>query len=317
MYSANNPMNMRSWRNKCCRLASFFALCAAGTLTSVDSLNAQTQPPIADAMKTLGQNSQAFEKFIPGFVREISPENRQQLAAITIAWNEEQVFGARILADYEKQLKTGGQAIVRRGRDINYLEKLVAIVQPHMQQSKRYKNIRLGVVQTDKPDAFSVPGGTLLFTSGLIETAGSEAALVGVIAHELSHLDRGHQLLPLKQNKMLTKSVDWTKMMNAFAIAKPFHPEFEREADSDSFAWSVASGYDPRELAHLLESWDKQQNTHTPWLDVIPTFVRSHPDAGQRALTLLKQFDTSPPNHELYVGQQNLARRIPRDEQRF
>ncbi len=38
-----------------------------------------------------------------------------------------------------------------------------------------------------------------------METVGSEAALVGVIAHELSHLDREHLLLPLKQAKMMNQ----------------------------------------------------------------------------------------------------------------
>ena len=38
------------------------------------------------------------------------------------------------------------------------------------------------------------PGGTLIFFRGILDFAGSEAALVGVIGHELSHLDHGHQL---------------------------------------------------------------------------------------------------------------------------
>lgn len=293
------------------------ALCLVGSLQCVALAWGQAPPPMAEAMQRLSQGSQAFEQFVPGFVREISPENRRQLDAIKIDWKEEQKFGARILADYEQQLKASGKALVRKGADIDYLEKLVTLMKSHMRQSKRYPTIRLGIVPTDKPDAFSIPGGTLLFTSGLLETSGSEAALIGVIAHELSHLDRGHQLLPLKQQMLFARTKDWAKLMNAFAIAKPFHPEFEREADADALEWSMAAGYDPRELAHLLESWDQQQNNNTPWLDVIPTFVRSHPDAGSRAMTLLQKFAAVAQKNELYVGQQNLARRIPRDEQRF
>ncbi len=97
---------------------------------------------------------------------------------------------------------------------------------------------------------------------------------------------------------------------------KPFHPEFEREADEDAFQWTVAAGYDPRELAHLLQSWDQQQNATSPWDDVIPSFVRSHPDAGRRAASVLKSYDQLANRDQLYVGQENLKRRIPRDKQR-
>ncbi len=293
------------------------------------TLHAQPPPSIAEAMLGLsnGNGASELEVFIPGFIKEISPENRRLLEAIEISWSEEQTFGSRILANYEKQLKSAGTPlvrplivrplIVRHGPDVEYLKKLTDVIQPQMQQAKRYQNLRIGIVTSEKPDALSIPGGNLLFTSGLLATAESEAALIGVIGHELSHLDRGHLLLPLKQNKLLARPQNLNAMMNAFAVVKPFHPEFESEADADAFAWSIAAGYDPRELAHLLDNWDKRQNTQTPWLDAIPSFVKSHPDAGKRALALLSRFDALPQQPPLYIGRENLQRRLPRDVKRF
>ena len=191
------------------------------------------------------------------------------------------------------------------------------MIHPHMSQAARYPQIRVGIVASDQPDAYSIPGGDLLFTRGLLDTAGSEAALVGGIAHELSHLDRGHQLLPLQQAQLNSPATDWRRMMSTMAVMKPFHPEFEREADDDAFKWMVAAGYDPRELAHLLESWDRRQNTQAPWIEVIPSFVRSHPDAGHRAEAILSSYDALGGAPELYVGQENWQRKIPRDKQRF
>ena len=60
----------------------------------------------------------------------------------------------------------------------------------------------MAIIPLDAADAFSVPGGDLLFSQGLLETAGNEAALMGVVCHELAHLDRGHQLLELRRAKL-------------------------------------------------------------------------------------------------------------------
>ncbi len=265
-------------------------------------------------MKTFSQRA---EQFMPRFMGEISPEERVKLAHIDVDPRDEQRLGAQVLDNYESQLRAQKKSILWRRGDVDYLKQLVAAIQPHITHAARYPQIRVGIVATDQPDAYSIPGGTLLFTSGLLDTAGSEAALVGVIAHELSHLDRGHQLLPLKQSKLTAQATDWRQMLSMLSVMKPVHPEFEREADEDAFQWMVAAGYDPRELAHLLESWGRQQKAQAPWIDVIPSFVRSHPDASHRAESILKQFDALVVGSDLYVGIENWKRRIPRDKQRF
>lgn len=278
------------------------------------AIHAQAPPEIFEAMKSFSQRA---EKFIPGFMAELPPEERAKLAQIDVDLRDEQRLGAQVLDNYETQLRKYKKSIQWRGRDVDYLKQLVAVIQPLMKHVTRYPQIRVGMVVTDQPDAYSVPGGTLLFTTGLLDTVGSEAALIGVTAHELSHLDRGHQLLPLKQSKLTAQVTDWRQLMRTMSVMKPFHPEFEREADNDAFQWMVEAGYDPRELAHLLESWDQHQNVQAPWIDIIPSFVRSHPDAGRRAESLLRQLDALGGGDDLYVGVENWERRIPRDKKRF
>ncbi len=278
------------------------------------SVHAQPPPEIFEAMKTFSQRA---EKFMPSFMGELPAEERAKLAQIEVDLRDEQRLGTQVLENYESQLRAQKKSIQWRGRDVEYLKQLVAVIQPLMKHATRYAQIRVGIVVTDQPDAYSVPGGTLLFTTGLLDTAGSEAALVGVTAHELSHVDRGHQLLPLKQSKLTAQVTDWRQMMRTMSVMKPFHPEFEREADEDAFHWMVEAGYDPRELAHLLESWDQRQNAQAPWIDIIPSFVRSHPDAGRRAESILKRFDALASGDDLYIGLENWKRRISREKKRF
>jgi predicted Zn-dependent protease len=147
----------------------------------------------------------------------------------------------------------------------------------------------------------------------------SEAELVGVIAHELSHLDHGHQLLPLKQAKKAHQVSDFrTGMTWVATMAKPFRPEFESQADADAVKWMLAAGYDPQQLAVLLSRWDARQSQEAGWTKMIPSFARSHPDSGRRAQVVLQLFERSRVAPQgLIIGRQNLAQRIPATTRRL
>jgi hypothetical protein len=75
------------------------------------------------------RNHEAFtrqaENFVPGFVKEISPQERARLAQIEIEWRDEQRYGAQILENYESQLRLKQKSVVRRGRDVTYLQTLI------------------------------------------------------------------------------------------------------------------------------------------------------------------------------------------------
>lgn len=220
---------------------------------------------------------------------KLSPQQLQQLDAIKISSAEENQFGQKVLKAYLQQLAQSQIAVIQPGKDIEYLQRLLTVIKPHMNQAARYKKFDVRVIDVASSDAFSIPGGHLLITRGLLESAESEAAVVGVLAHELSHLDRGHQLLPLKQSKLAGKPLNFTDgMMWISLVARPFRPEQESEADSDATQWMMAAGYDPRELAKLLSRWDQQQNQAMPWMQFVPGFVKSHPDAGKRAQEVLR-----------------------------
>ena len=92
--------------------------------------------------------------------------------------------------------------VVSRGKDVNYLHDLVEAIRPHMRNARRYHSINIYLADSPRCDARSFAVGTLVFYRGLLDQADSEAALVGIVGHELSHLDRGHLLLPLRRIKL-------------------------------------------------------------------------------------------------------------------
>lgn len=286
--------------------------------------------PQALAQNGLQQPGEAFQQMFENFASKagpmapmfgkLSPEQLEKLDQIKISFADENQFGQRVLDAYLQQLKQSKVSVSQQGKEVTYLRQLLKTLKPRMRNADRYKQLDVRVIENDTSDAFSIPGGRLLVTRGLLESANSESAVVGVLAHELSHLDRGHQLIPLKQSKLANQPLDFQdSMMWVSLMARPNRPEQESEADDDATRWMMETGYDPRELARLLTSWDQRQDQVAPWLQFVPGFVKSHPDAGKRAQDVLQaatKFDAKYPQAN-YVGVENLRTRTPRSVRSF
>ena len=54
-----------------------------------------------------------------------------------------------------------------------------------MTNGKRYPSIQVNLVQSSDCEARTFPGGTIMFFRGLLELGGSEAAVAGIVGHEL------------------------------------------------------------------------------------------------------------------------------------
>ena len=254
---------------------------------------------------------------------EDSAADRQTLEKIAVTVDEERQLGKQILQSGLASLKDSGITVDSSGKDVEYLSSLVETLKPFMKNKNRYPAIQVMVARSPKVDARSCPGGTLIFFEGLLDAAGSEAALIGIVGHELSHLDRGHQLLPIKRMKLMEKSFSSQQNLNQFLQsgpglmklwAKPYRPEDERDADDDGVTWSLAAGYDPREMAKLFpKKVGKNSVTGAmPWA----TFFQSHPDNGERVKSIHARYakwaKMNPKSEPLFIGQENLAQRVSR-----
>jgi predicted Zn-dependent protease len=256
---------------------------------------------------------------------EDSETDRKALEKIDVTFEEEQQLGRQILQSGLASFKESGIKVESSGRDVEYLKSLVAVLHPLMKNAKRYDSIQVMVARSPRIDARSCPGGTLIFFDGLLDAAGSEAALVGIVGHELSHLDRGHQLLPIRRMKLMEKSFTTPQNMQFLQSgpgltklwARQFRPEDERDADRDGVAWAHAAGYDPRELARLFQ----KKGAKSPSADGMPwaTFFRSHPRDQERQQAVLKQsaqlIKDNPKQPTLFIGRENLKSRLSRQQE--
>ncbi len=55
-----------------------------------------------------------------------------------------------------------------------------------------------GVIDTEIINAFAMPGGTVVISHGLVKRLGSESELAGVLAHEIAHVLKKHQLAAIQ-----------------------------------------------------------------------------------------------------------------------
>jgi predicted Zn-dependent protease len=255
-------------------------------------------------------------------------EDRKILEHVEVSPEEERRLGQAVLDGFLSELKRQKIAAVSRGKDAQYLRDLIATVRPKMTHADRYRAIDVYVVQSPLAEARSVPGGTLVFFRGLLESAGSEAAVVSVVGHELAHLDRGHQLYRVKGMKLAQQSFRQgagpspaqfmglaTQMVRLWA--RPFRPEDETAADRDAVRWTFEAGYDPRAVLAVFDAIRRQKKG--PPIPM-PAFLQSHPPPESRRNDVMALYDELTRGNDgvkLYVGRENLRRRTARARQEF
>jgi predicted Zn-dependent protease len=259
--------------------------------------------------------------------RLFGPEDaadEQALAAVEISPREEAALGREAVQAYLAALKDAKIRVLTRGRDVAYLYKLAETVRPLLTNAGGCPPLKIYLADTSWFEARSFPDGTLVFSRGLLETAESEAAVIGVMGHELSHLDRKHHSTRLRRMKLAQAKLQDARAGDLSAqfaagtsLARlwthPFRPEDEQQADLDGARWAYQAGYDPREFARLIEAAARQ----TPAIPV-PGFLRSHPVSRERVAALAElyaQLQKQEPKDKLYVGRENLRRRVARGEQ--
>lgn len=123
-----------------------------------------------------------------------------------------------------------------------------------------------GVIETKDINAFAAPGGYIFVTRGLYQQLQNEAALAGVLAHEIGHVIRQHHLKVLQQSSLvdlggqaLAKQVGNNEKVQkligsgAEVVARSLDKNAEFEADSIAVVLTARAGYDPFSFPEVLQ----------------------------------------------------------------
>ncbi|MCA9171259.1 MAG: M48 family metallopeptidase [Planctomycetales bacterium] len=259
---------------------------------------------------------QGMEQMFQRFMGDSDAE-RQRLEQVEVSPREEQRVGRERLAQFRRDLAQRDIHLVERGKEVDYLQSLINRIRPRLKNANRYRIIEVYLVETTATDAGSLPGGFIVVSRGLLDFCQSEAALVGVLSHELSHLDRGHQLELVRRMKLFQQSMQGRPagpqsffadgMVMAKGFARPFRPDQEVEADADATRWTYELNYDPLQMAELFDRLHERDQARDALR--MPTMFRSHPYHQDRSRAIRQQtadLQRASPKRDLIVGREEL-----------
>lgn len=248
-------------------------------------------------------------------------EQKQQLARIKVSKADEKKVGENQFRSYAQHLNSQRIKLTNQGKDVVYLRQLVEKLHPLMTNKNRYESITIFVADSPLTDARSFPGGKVIVYRGLLKFVANEAALVGILGHELSHIDRQHQLEQFKNSLLAQDALSkggqnfgqfagfGQLMMKSFMT--PYALDQEKEADSDGCLWAFQAGYDPHEMAEVFRRLSiRDKKTQIP----VPSFLRSHPYHIDRFTAIRdssRKLVAAEPNKKLITGRENLRKRKP------
>lgn len=138
------------------------------------------------------------------------------------------------------------------------------------------------VIASDEVNAFTIPGGYIYVTTGLIRATDNEAQLAAVLAHEIAHVNQRHNVEAIRQAVLAqgiadTAGLDRSTLARLgyqVAIALPRSREAEFEADELGLRILQQAGYPPIAYVNFLE---KLESGGFP-----PEFLRTHPTSASR-----------------------------------
>jgi len=185
------------------------------------------------------------------------------------------------------------------------------------------------VIDTETINAFALPGGSIIVSSGLLKRLGSESELAGVLAHEIAHVVKRHQLKAIQsgmqadfwKNVGTSVAADRVKIGGGAVgstvgnMAKPYILDaagnlikdgfflrpldrgLETEADQLAIVLATRAGYDPYGLVGALQMLAQYKGGG----DAASVFS-THPSATDRIADLEKFV----PTMETYTKQPQL-----------
>ena len=152
-------------------------------------------------------------------------------------------------------------------------------------------SLKVHIINKDEINAFAMPDNHLVVYTGLIKASKSEEALLGVLGHEIAHIEGNHVM------KKLSKEVGFSVLLtltgsNSGLIqeilktlsSSAYDRNLEQEADMQSVDYMLKANIDPRPFADFMYelSIDNDLHKYTYW-------ISTHPESEARAKYILNK----------------------------
>ncbi|RLJ69079.1 peptidase M48-like protein [Lacinutrix venerupis] len=154
------------------------------------------------------------------------------------------------------------------------------------------------LVKDDVINAWCMPGGKIVFYTGILPVAENEAAIAAIMGHEVAHALANHgqqrmsagmlqQIGAVAGNIVLKDDNDRALFNQAYGVGSqvgvmlPFSRSHETEADRIGLILTGIAGYNPDEAANLWRRMGEASGGQAP-----PEFLSTHPATATRIANL-------------------------------
>lgn len=161
-------------------------------------------------------------------------------------------------------------------------------------------NWEFNLVESNEVNAWAMPGGKVVFYTGILPLTRTEAGIAVVMGHEIAHVIARHgnervsqsllvQMGGIALSEAMKKKPEETRKiwLAAFGLGAqvglllPYSRVHEKEADRLGMIFMAMAGYDPNEAVAFWERMSEKSGT-------IPEFLSTHP-SDQTRIRLLKE----------------------------
>ena len=165
------------------------------------------------------------------------------------------------------------------------------------------------VIPQKEINAFALPGGPMFINVGTITAADNEAELVGVMAHEMSHVYMQHSAKQMAKGTLaqgiagvlggilgsrggtLGTLAQLGVNVGAGMVMLKYSRADEAQADAVGAIIMYKAGYNPQAMADFFEKLAQQGGGGGP------QFLSDHPNPGNRRAAIAKEIQEWPPKN--------------------
>jgi predicted Zn-dependent protease len=174
--------------------------------------------------------------------------------------------------------------------------------------------ITVKVIDSPEINAFTLPGGFIYVNTGLLQAAGSEAQLAGVLAHETAHVACRHWASSMTKQTLLQYAMipliftpvsypvyiglsEGLNMGIPLAFLK-FSRDDEEQADFLGLQYMWKAGYDPNAYLGMFAKITQEQRRDP---GSVPSVFMDHPPTQARIIQAEKEIKNILPKRKEYL----------------
>lgn len=157
------------------------------------------------------------------------------------------------------------------------------------------QKIEIHLVRNSDINAYALPGNHLVINSGLIQFIDNEGELLGVLSHEVAHLELGHIRQKLIKELGLSLIISVTKngggpevvrQISKVLSSTAFDRTMESAADKQAVKYLINAELNPKALSDVFLKLDEI----SPEMEYL-SWMSTHPDLKSRSESIMNLID--------------------------